>query len=127
MHIELAWDTENRIIRANVSGAFDAPVFASHLKAFLDATDIPSNADALWDFRRLDFSTLTLEQLDRYVEHRTALEAYRAGCHAAFVVEGNMQHIAMRLFDLRSDGLRQTRRIFDDMETAERWLLEQAR
>lgn len=125
MPISLHYDTNIEAIRGTVTDSFSFEEFKELSIQIVESKDIPSDANAIWDCRDLDFSTLNTTFMRELVNIREKFNTDRGSAKIAVIVKSDVGHGMIRIYQTLSDlkKVQQGIAIFRNDEDATAWIL----
>ena len=124
MSVDIQYDEDKKILIIKSFGAFTFEDFSSAMETIVASSDYPTCANAIWDFREADLSSVDADFWGRIIDRRSAFPQ-RDNCYTAMIVSDDLQYGLIRMLQLLSEGkLPQRLMAFRDYKEGEQWLLE---
>ena len=124
MSFDIQYDQDRKILIIRSFEVFTYEDFSSAMETIVASSDYPTCANAIWDFREADLSSVDADFWGRIIDRRRAFPQ-RDNCYTAMIVSDDLQYGLIRMLQLLSEGkLPQRLMVFRDYEEGERWLLE---
>ena len=124
MPITITYDKDKEILFANVVGEITAKQHEQCLVEIMQSSDIPSNANALWDLLKMDYSVIDITLEKEIVKVREISNEKRGNAKVALVSDYKLGEPMLKLFTILAKHLDQPVRVFKTREAAESWLGE---
>ena len=105
-------------------GVLTAREYEDSYVEILESDDIPSDANTLWDLRKLYFSSMDIDSMKSIVEVRKKYRHLRGNAKLAFLIDDEAKSKFMKLFSTMSEfgDTGQDMRTFYDQDEAITWL-----
>ena len=122
MPISCHYDRERNILLGKMSGLLTEDDYRANMEEIIQSAEIPSDANTIWDMRKVDVSGLTFEFMTGLISFR---EDYpeRGSSKIALLVPDDFSYALGRMYEGHSRHLPQTTKIFQDYSQALAWLL----
>jgi len=122
MPITIAYDKDKEILFSYVVGEITAEQHEQCLTEIMQSSDIPSNANALWDLMEMDFSVVDIELEKEIIKVREILNERRGNAKVALVSNYKLGEPMLKLFTILAKHLDQPIRVSTTREEAALWL-----
>lgn len=123
MAIEFVYNNQNNILTAKVKGCLDIDEFEVFMKNLVSATDIPSDVNALWDIREMEFDNIDFEFENRLVERVKQFANVRGTAKAAIVSNYTLGYPLIKMLVILLEEISRNVKAFEVVEEAEHWLM----
>jgi hypothetical protein len=111
--------------RHRVTGRVRIPALERDLAAIYEHPDFDPDAAALWDLREADITSVTHEDITRFVQHVARVWGESGTGRAALVVSSSLDFGISRVYEqMLSAWSRRGVRVFRELEAALTWLSE---
>lgn len=118
----VAVDPSLAIAWIRLEGVIGVPQISSASNSGMAHPDYVAGMDTIWDFRAADLRGLAGQEMME-IRRRAALRQDQTSHRSAFVGNSDLQFGILRMWDAYGAELRQSRRIFRDIDSAFDWLL----
>lgn len=122
MGVTIVYDMEAGIIRARLFGDFSLEEFGEKFDRMMDSSNVPRGADAIWDTRDMDFSSLDPYLMNRIITLREQYRADRNRAWAAIVANPNNRAYFRKLYEMMPKATAERIKVFSQTRDAERWI-----
>ena len=120
MDIDYTYYPDSKYLFVIISGKLDWHILQQAAENITTSSDFPSNVNALYDLRELDFSTITSDFENKLILFRKQLN--RGDAKIACVVSTEHGFAMGRMYQSLSEDLPQTVQIFRSLDEARNWL-----
>ena len=121
MPVNCNYKIDKDYLYCTVSGKVTIDDFRNSIIRILNSDEIPHDTNALWDLRKMDFTSITKELGDELINTRMMFPQ-RGTARIALVVEDSFGFGLSRVYEMLSGGLPQEMKVFMDVEEGEKWL-----
>ena len=121
MAIELAYDKKLQTIMARVHGRLKVEDIEKSMHMVLTSSDIPSDANTLWDITEMEFESVDLELQQQIVEMRKKFDIQRGKAKIALVSNYPLGEVIVKLFLVLMEEISQDVKAFETREQAIHW------
>ena len=122
MAIELTYDKQLKIIIARVHGYLSVENIENFLNKVISSTEIPSDANTLWDITEMKFDNIDIEFQQQIVNLRSKFDTQRGQAKIAIVSNYPLGDVLVKLFLILMKDISQNVMSFKTSEEAIHWL-----
>ena len=123
MAIEFVYNNQHNIITVKVIGCLIFDEFESFMNGLISSTDIPSDVNALWDIREMEFDNIDFEFENRLIELLKKFNRARGATKAAVVSNYALGDPLVKMFIILIEDISRSMCSFKTIEEAELWLI----
>lgn len=123
MPVSYSYNSSKEALYGKMTGELSIEEYRSITEEIVSSASYPPNIRTIWDFRGLDFSTITRDFVHALRNVRAAFPKRRAA-RIAFVVNGDLGFGVTRMFETVCDELDDTSMVFRNFSEAEEWLFQ---
>ena len=126
MPVEIEFDKENKLITFTVTGNPKSEGFSEVMKSLYADPDYLHYTRNLWDMRDMDYTLSESAGIKKFASFLKGNRPERKGepGKAAVVVSSKLAYGLSRMFEMSTDLPDLNIRVFESMEKAKNWLLE---
>jgi|GEM_PF-3217814 len=123
MAIEFSYNDQYEFVICTVIGNLCFDDYDKYMQQLLADNDIPVNANALWDLRKMQFDNIDLEFEEKLINVMKMHTEKRGSAKVAIVSDYVLGEPLVKLFLILSEELNQNIKMFKTVEEAELWLI----
>lgn len=123
MQVEISIDPHLQMAEVRITGRLVVEEMARHAAAFVEHPDFVPGMPALFDLRKLDFSSVRPAESQAVAQVNRRLAARRGTARVALVVDTDLGYGVSRMHEVLGKAPNLQVRVFRDMLEARHWVL----